>query len=152
MQWIRAWPTSRSVCTLTTCSAWCSTARTWLTVAAHRFCTTLVSTTSTVRGATWWLAPSVTTATPRWGWVRKKLAWLFQGLGFVAETRILAEMKIDHRGKNLFREKNRQANFFSMKIKMVDLWTQIEGTKLIFIMNFSVLDFFKFVSRTPQIA
>ena len=29
---------------------------------------------------------------------------------------------------------------------------QIEGTKLIFIMNFSALDFFKFASRMPQIA
>ena len=29
---------------------------------------------------------------------------------------------------------------------------QIEGTKLIFIMNFSVLDFLKFASRMPQIA
>ena len=29
---------------------------------------------------------------------------------------------------------------------------QIEGTKLIFIINFSVLDFFKFASRMPQIA
>ena len=29
---------------------------------------------------------------------------------------------------------------------------QIEGTKLIFIMNFNVLDFFKFASRIPQIA
>ena len=29
---------------------------------------------------------------------------------------------------------------------------QIEGTKLIFIMNISVLDFFKFSSRMPQIA
>ena len=29
---------------------------------------------------------------------------------------------------------------------------QIEGRKLIFIMNFSVLDFFKFASRMPQIA
>ena len=28
---------------------------------------------------------------------------------------------------------------------------QIEGTKLIFIMNFSVLDFFKYISRMPQI-
>ena len=28
---------------------------------------------------------------------------------------------------------------------------QIEGRKLIFIMNFSVLDFFKFASRIPQI-
>ena len=29
---------------------------------------------------------------------------------------------------------------------------QIDGTKLIFIMNISVLDFFKFASRMPQIA
>ena len=28
---------------------------------------------------------------------------------------------------------------------------QIEGTKLIFVMNFSVLDFFEFASRMPQI-
>ena len=55
---------------------------------------------------------------------------------------------------------------FSMKIKMMDLWMQIEdtklmmmnlwmqieGTKLIFIMNFSVLHFFKFASWMPQIA
>ena len=43
-------------------------------------------------------------------------------------------------------------NFFLLKIKMVDLWLQIEGTKLIFVMNISVLDFFKFASRMPQIA
>ena len=29
---------------------------------------------------------------------------------------------------------------------------QIEGTKLIFVMNFSLLDFFRFASRIPQIA
>ena len=34
----------------------------------------------------------------------------------------------------------------------MDLWMQIEGTKLIFVMNFSVLDFFKFISRMSQIA
>ena len=39
-----------------------------------------------------------------------------------------------------------------MKIKIMDLWIQIEGTKLIFIINISVLDFFKFASRMPQIA
>ena len=39
-----------------------------------------------------------------------------------------------------------------MKIKMMDLWMQIEGRKPIFIMNFSVLEFFKFASRMPQIA
>ena len=54
--------------------------------------------------------------------------------------------------KYFFRGKNWQAYFFPMKIKMMDLWMQIEGTKLIFVMNFSVLDFFKFASRMPQIA
>ena len=39
-----------------------------------------------------------------------------------------------------------------MKIEMIDLWMQIEVRKLIFIMNFSVLDFFKFASRMPQTA
>ena len=39
-----------------------------------------------------------------------------------------------------------------MKIKMMDLWMQIEGRKLTFIMNFNVLEFFKFASRMPQIA
>ena len=39
-----------------------------------------------------------------------------------------------------------------MKMKMMDLWMQIEGTKLIFIMNFNVLDFSKFTFRIPQIA
>ena len=43
-------------------------------------------------------------------------------------------------------------DFFSIKIKMMDLWMQIEGTKLIFIINISVLDFFRFASRMPQIA
>ena len=39
-----------------------------------------------------------------------------------------------------------------MKIKMMDLWMQIEVRKLIFIMIFSVLDFFKFATRTPPTA
>ena len=34
----------------------------------------------------------------------------------------------------------------------MDLWMQIEGTKLIFSMSITVLDFFKFASRMPQIA
>ena len=42
--------------------------------------------------------------------------------------------------------------FSPMKIKIIDLRTQIEVRKLIFIMNFSVLDFFKFASRMPQTA
>ena len=39
-----------------------------------------------------------------------------------------------------------------MKIRMIDLWLQLEGTKLIYTMNFSVLDFFIFASRMLQIA
>ena len=61
-------------------------------------------------------------------------------------------MKIENHGKNIFLgKKNRQAYFFSMKIKMMDLWMQIEGTKLMFIMNFGELDYFKFAPRMPQI-
>ena len=76
-----------------------------------------------------------------------------QSLEFVAETKILAEMKIESRGKIYFPwKKNQQAYFSSMKIKMMNLWMQIEGTKLIFIMNLIVLHFFKFASRVPQIA
>ena len=54
-------------------------------------------------------------------------------------------MKIENRGKiNIYSvEKIDKHTFFSMKIKMMDLWMQIEGTKLIFVMNFSVLHFFK---------
>ena len=48
-------------------------------------------------------------------------------------------------------EKINKHTFF-YKIKMMDLWMQIEGTKVIFITNFSVLDFFKFASRMLQIA
>ena len=70
---------------------------------------------------------------------------------FVAET-ILVEMEIKNRGKIYFQWKKMDKHTFSMKIKMVDLWLQIEVTKLIFVMNFSVLHFFKFASRMPQIA
>ena len=69
------------------------------------------------------------------------------------ETRILAEMKIENRGKNFFSWKKIDKHTFSpMKIKIIDMRTQIEVRKLIFIMNFSVLDFFKFASRMPQTA
>ena len=45
---------------------------------------------------------------------------------------------------NLFSmEKIDKHTFFSMKIKMMDLWMQTECTKLIFIMNVSVLHFLK---------
>ena len=55
--------------------------------------------------------------------------------------------------ENIFRgKKNWQAYFFPMKTKMMDLWMQIEGAKLIFSVNVSVLDFFKFASRMPHIA
>ena len=55
--------------------------------------------------------------------------------------------------KKIFRWKKINKHTFSpMKIKIIDLRTQIEVRKLIFIMNFSVLDFFKFASRMPQTA
>ena len=59
-----------------------------------------------------------------------------QSLEFVAEMRILTEMKTETRRKKL------TSILFSMKIKIMDLWMQIESTKLIFTMNFSVLYFF----------
>ena len=64
------------------------------------------------------------------------------------------EIKIENRGTKYFLwgKKSTSILFFSMKMKMMDLWMQIEGRKLIFIVNFSVLDFFKFVSRMPHIA
>ena len=55
--------------------------------------------------------------------------------------------------KNIFSiEKKSTSILFSMKIKMMDLWMQIEGINLVFVMNFSVLHFFKSASRMPQIA
>ena len=42
--------------------------------------------------------------------------------GFVAETRILSEMKIENRGKKYFLlEKIDKHTFFPMKIQMIDL-------------------------------
>ena len=80
-------------------------------------------------------------------------ACLCQSLEFVVETRNLAEMKIENRWKNMFRaKKSTSIPFFPMKMKMMDLWMQIQGTKFIFVMNFNVLDFFKFAFRMPQIA
>ena len=52
----------------------------------------------------------------------------------VVETRILAEMKIENRGKYIFHGNT----FFFYQIKMMDLWMQIEGTGPIFVMNFNV--------------
>ena len=54
--------------------------------------------------------------------------------------------------KNFLLEKIDKHTFFPMKIQIIDLRMQIEVRKLIFIMNFSVLDFFKFASRMPQTA
>ena len=51
-----------------------------------------------------------------------------QSLEFIVEMRILAEMNIKNRGKNIYRGKKSTSKFFSMKIKMMDLWIQIEGT------------------------
>ena len=82
-----------------------------------------------------------------------KRSAILQRLEFVAETRILAEMKIENRGKNVqLKQKSISILFFSTKIKVMDLSMQTESIKLIFIANFSVLDFFKFASRMPQIA
>ena len=76
-----------------------------------------------------------------------------QSLELFVETRILAEMKIENREKKIFRGGKKSTSIlFSMKIKMMDLQMQIEDTQLIFVMNFSVLDFFKFASRMPQTA
>ena len=73
-----------------------------------------------------------------------------QSLEFVAEMRILLEMNIENRGEKIVSvEKNRQPYFFFQTARRC---LQIEGTKLIFIMNFSVLDFCKFASRMPQTA
>ena len=54
---------------------------------------------------------------------------LLQSLEFVVEMRIFVEMKIENRGKIFFVwEKNWQAYFFfSMKIKVMELWMQTEG-------------------------
>ena len=53
--------------------------------------------------------------------------------------------------KNIFCWKKSIGVLFSpLKIKMMDLWMEIEVRKLTFIVNFSVLDFLKFASRMPQ--
>ena len=66
-------------------------------------------------------------------------ACIYQSLELDMEMGILAEMTNQKLRKNLFSfGKNWQAYFFFMKIKMMDLWMQIEGTKMIFIMKFSV--------------
>ena len=52
------------------------------------------------------------------------------------------------RGKNSFRGK-KSTIFF---LRTARRCRQMEGTKLIFIVNFSVLEFFKVASRMPQIA
>ena len=54
--------------------------------------------------------------------------------------------------KYIFRGKKLTSIHFSIKFKMMDPCMQIEGTKLISIMNFRVQDFFRFAPRMPQIA
>ena len=61
-------------------------------------------------------------------------------LEFVAETRILVEVKIQNRRKKMSVGEKIDKHTFFVWIKMMDQWMQIEGTKLTFIMNFSVLD------------
>ena len=78
-----------------------------------------------------------------------------QSLEFIAETRILSEMKIENNGKKYFLwgEKSTTILFFCLfLLRTARRCQQIEDTKLIFIMNFSVPDFFKFASRMPQFA
>ena len=88
-----------------------------------------------------------------WAWSTECIYIYYQSLEFVMETRILAEMKMENLGKIYFPWKKMDKHtFFAMKIKLMDLWMQIEGTKLIFVMDFSVVGFFKFASRMPQIA
>ena len=45
-------------------------------------------------------------------WLRHTHLWLAQSLEFVAETRILAEMKIENCGKNTFYGKKIDKNTF----------------------------------------
>ena len=56
------------------------------------------------------------------------------------------------RGKKFSVGKKSTSILFIMKIKMMDLWMQIEGTKLTFTVNFSVLDYTNFASRMTQTA
>ena len=52
----------------------------------------------------------------------KLLSSCLQSLEFVVKTKILMEMNIENRGGKIFPwGKNRQAYFFSLKIKMMDL-------------------------------
>ena len=75
---------------------------------------------------------------------------------YAAEKVGTLKVKIENRGKKYFLWGKKSTSIpFSMKIKTMDLWMQIEGTKLIFInslMNFSLLYFFQFAPRMPQIA
>ena len=85
----------------------------------------------------------------QFGWVQCRLLchlYSFCAISFYQSLKFIAEMR--NRRKNVFRGK--KAYFFSMEIKMMDLGMQIEGTKRIIIINYSVLDFFKFASRMPQ--
>ena len=70
-----------------------------------------------------------------------------QSLEFVAETRILTEMKY------IFTWKKSTSILFSCENSDDgSVNCKYEGTQLIFVMNFSVLHFCKFASRIPQIA
>ena len=78
----------------------------------------------------------------------------YPSLEFIAETRILAEMKIENHETKYFpwQKKNRQEYiFFLWKLRWWICECKLKVEDWI-IMNFSVLDFFKFASRMPQIA
>ena len=94
----------------------------------------------------WW--PQHTCQPPVHWWVRNRLfrAWNSSGKGGFSQKwkSKIAQGNVFH-GKKKFDKHT----FFFLNSRRC---RQIEGTKLIFIMNFSVLDFFKFASRVLQIA
>ena len=102
--------------------------------------------------------------TIRYGPINQHFVWLFFCFKFTSYYFDIGQFRRgneDSRGnenrkswkKNFcWKKKIDKHTFFPVKIKVIDLWMQIEVRKLIFFMNFSVLDFFKFASRMPQTA
>ena len=102
--------------------------------------------------------------TIRYGPINQHFVWLFFCFKFTSYYFDIGQFRRgneDSRGnenrkswKKIFcwKKKIDKHTFFPVKIKVIDLWMQIEVRKLIFFMNFSLLDFFKFASRMPQTA
>ena len=102
--------------------------------------------------------------TIRYGPVNQHFVWLFFCFKFTSYYCDICKFcrgNEDSRGnenrkswKRIFSvgKKSISILFFPVKIKMIGLWMLIEVWKLIFVINFSVLDFFKFTSRMPQTA